>query len=95
MIDSMATTSQLHFLEVLVSGFGNFTQSHGFAVNLVAVIAVAGLGAGLTWGAVRADVRVARIVVLAATVFCLADWVLIEDLGFFGGSGRTRTAWSR
>ena len=95
MIDSMAATSQPHFLEVLVSGFGNFTQSHGFAVNLVAVIAIAGLGAGLTWGAVRGDVRVARIVVLAATVFCLADWVLIEDLGFFGRLGWTRTAWSR
>jgi cytochrome oxidase Cu insertion factor (SCO1/SenC/PrrC family) len=26
-------------------------------------------------------------VVVAGTVFCLADWLLVEDLGFFGGLG--------
>jgi cytochrome oxidase Cu insertion factor (SCO1/SenC/PrrC family) len=87
MIKSMADTSQPHFLEVLVAGFANFTVSHGFAVNLVAVIALALIGAAMTVGALRSDARLALIAVLAATVFCLADWVLVEDLGFLGGLG--------
>jgi len=87
MIESMAGTSQPHFLEVLVSGFANFTVSHGFAVNLVAVIALALIGAAMTVGALRSDARLALIAVIAATVFCLADWVLVEDLGFLGGLG--------
>jgi cytochrome oxidase Cu insertion factor (SCO1/SenC/PrrC family) len=37
--------------------------------------------------ALRGDARLARIAVLVAAVFCLADWVLIEDLGFLGGLG--------
>jgi len=87
MIKSMAQTPQPHPLAVIVSWFGNFTVSHGFAVNLVAVIALAGLGAGLGTAAVRADARLARVAVVAGTVFCLADWLLVEDLGFFGGLG--------
>ena len=87
MIASMAGTPQPHALDAIVSGFGNFTIAHGFAVNLIAVIALAALGAGLLTAAVRADARLARIVVIAGAVFCLADWVLVEDLGFFGGLG--------
>jgi cytochrome oxidase Cu insertion factor (SCO1/SenC/PrrC family) len=87
MVTSMAGTSQPHFLEVLVSGFANFTVSHGFSVNLVAVIALALIGAGMAAGALRSDARLALIAVIAATVFGLADWVLIEDLGFLGGLG--------
>jgi cytochrome oxidase Cu insertion factor (SCO1/SenC/PrrC family) len=74
-------------LASLVSAFGNFTAAHGFAVNLVAVIALAAIGAAFCVSALRGDARLARIAVLAAAVFCLADWVLIEDLGFFGGVG--------
>ena len=37
--------------------------------------------------AARGDARLARIGVIAGTVLCLADWVLIEDLGFLGGLG--------
>jgi cytochrome oxidase Cu insertion factor (SCO1/SenC/PrrC family) len=87
MIASMASTPQPHALDAIVSGFGNFTIAHGFAVNLIAVIALAALGAGLLTAAVRADARLARIVVIAGAVFCLADWLLVEDLGFFGGLG--------
>jgi cytochrome oxidase Cu insertion factor (SCO1/SenC/PrrC family) len=92
MIASMASTPQPHALDAVVAGFGNFTIAHGFAVNLVAVIALALIGAGLliaglpTTGA-RADARLALITVIAGSAFCLADWVLIEDLGFFGGLG--------
>jgi cytochrome oxidase Cu insertion factor (SCO1/SenC/PrrC family) len=87
MIKSMAGTSQPHAFEAIVAGFGNFTAAHGFAVNLVAVLVLAAVGAGLFIAAVRADVRLARIAVIAGAVFCLADWVFVEDLGFFGGLG--------
>jgi cytochrome oxidase Cu insertion factor (SCO1/SenC/PrrC family) len=87
MIASMASTPQPRALHAVVAGFGNFTIAHGFAVNLVAVIALALIGAGLLIAAVRTDARLALITVIAAAVFCLADWVLIEDLGFFGGLG--------
>ncbi len=87
MIASMAGTQQPHVLSVIVTGFGNFTAAHGFAVNLVAVIALAALGAVFCVSALRADARLARIGVLAGALFCLADWVLIEDFGFLGGLG--------
>jgi len=87
MIQSMAGTSQPHVLASIVSAFGNFTAAHGFAVNLVAVIALAAIGAAFCLSALRGDARLARIAVLVAAVFCLADWVLIEDLGFLGGLG--------
>jgi cytochrome oxidase Cu insertion factor (SCO1/SenC/PrrC family) len=87
MIKSMAGTPQPHPFESIVSAFGDFTAAHGFAVNLVAVLALALLGAALSVAAVRADARLARVAVIAGAVFCLADWVLIEDLGFFGGLG--------
>ena len=87
MIKSMAGTAQPHALESVVSWFGNLTAAHGFAVNLVAVLALVLVGAGLSVAAVRGDARLARVAVIAGAVFCLADWVLIEDLGFFGGLG--------
>jgi cytochrome oxidase Cu insertion factor (SCO1/SenC/PrrC family) len=87
MIQAMASTPQPRVLEVIVSGFGNFTESHGFAVNLVAVISLAAAGAAFCVSAARSDARLARIAVIVAAVFCLADWVLVEDLGFLGGLG--------
>jgi len=87
MIATMSSTSEPRVIHAIVSGFGNFTVSHGFAVNLIAVIALVLIGGGLCAAAVRADARLARIVVIAGAVFCLADWVLIEDMGVFGGLG--------
>jgi cytochrome oxidase Cu insertion factor (SCO1/SenC/PrrC family) len=87
MIKTMAGTQQPHVLDAAVSWFGDLTAAHGFAVNLVAVIVLAGLGAVFCLSAARGDARLARIGVIAATVFCLADWVLVEDLGFLGGLG--------
>ncbi len=87
MVQSMAGTSQPHPLAVLVTWFGNLTAAHGFAVNLVAVVALALIGAGLTAAAVRADTRLALVAVIAGAVFCLADWVLVEDFGLLGGLG--------
>jgi len=83
MVQSMAGTSQPHVLSSVVSAFGSFTAGHGFAVNLFAVIALAVLGAAFLSG----RPRLVRAAVIAGTVFCLADWVLIEDFGFLGGLG--------
>jgi cytochrome oxidase Cu insertion factor (SCO1/SenC/PrrC family) len=98
MIREMSGTTQPAWLGGWVRGFASFTAAHGFAVNLVAVIALAVigvvlLGAGLGWpglGRVLTGRR-ARLLLLATVgvtiAFCLADWVLIEDIGIFGGLG--------
>jgi hypothetical protein len=83
MIRSMAQTPQPRFLSSLVAAFGAFTEAHGFAVNLFAVAALA-LAAGAF---LSGRPRVIRLGLLGFTVVCLADWVLIEDLGFLGGLG--------
>jgi cytochrome oxidase Cu insertion factor (SCO1/SenC/PrrC family) len=87
MVQSMAGTTQPRATHAIVSWFAGFAAAHGFAVNLVAVIALALIGGGLTVAAARSDPRLARIAVVAGAVFCLADWVLVEDFGFFGGLG--------
>jgi len=86
MIRSMATTPQPAVLAGWVSGFASFTAAHGFAVNLFAVIALAAVGAGLL-AAGRGRPELGRLAVIAMVVLCLADWVLVEDFGFFGGLG--------
>jgi cytochrome oxidase Cu insertion factor (SCO1/SenC/PrrC family) len=83
MIQDMAQTPQPAFLAALVRGVGSFTSAHGFGVNLFAVAALAAIGGALLTG----RPRLTRLAVIAAVVLCLADWVLIEDLGFFGGIG--------
>jgi cytochrome oxidase Cu insertion factor (SCO1/SenC/PrrC family) len=83
MIQQMGQASQPRFLSSLVSGFGSFTAAHGFAVNLVAVIVLAAIGLALLSG----QARLLRPALAALVVACLADWVLVEDLGFFGGLG--------
>ncbi len=83
MVGSMSSTSQPHFLSRLVSDFGSLDAAHGFGVNLVAVIAIALIGAGFLTGRLRL-IRPALMLLLA---FCLVDWILIEDLGFLGGVG--------
>jgi len=83
MVQSMAGTSQPRFLSSLVSGFGALVSGHGFAVNLVAVVAPSVIGAAFLTG--RREV--ARPALAAFLVLCLADWVLIEDFGFLGGLG--------
>jgi cytochrome oxidase Cu insertion factor (SCO1/SenC/PrrC family) len=83
MVHSMAITPQPRVLAAWVSGFGSFDAAHGFAVNLVVVAALAVTGAAFLTGQPRL-IRPALIAFIAA---CLADWVLIEDLGVFGGLG--------
>jgi cytochrome oxidase Cu insertion factor (SCO1/SenC/PrrC family) len=83
MVTTMSQTSQPRALSALVSAFGSFDTAHGFAVNLFVVIALAAIGAALLTG----RPRLVRAAVLAAGVICLADWVLVQDFGFFGGLG--------
>ena len=83
MVQSMAATPQPRLLSAWVSGFGSLDAAHGFAVNLVVVAALAVTGAVFLSG----QPRLIRPALIAFTVLCLADWVLIEDLGFFGGLG--------
>jgi cytochrome oxidase Cu insertion factor (SCO1/SenC/PrrC family) len=83
MINSMASTPQPHFLASWVAGFGHFVAGHGFAVNMFAVLALGLIGASLLSG----RRQILRPTLLCLVVLCLADWVLIEDLGFFGGLG--------
>jgi len=82
-VTQMAGTPQPSALGRIVSGFASLTTAHGFGINALAVAALAGIGLGLASGR-RALQRPA---VAAAAVFCLADWVLVQDLGVLGGLG--------
>jgi cytochrome oxidase Cu insertion factor (SCO1/SenC/PrrC family) len=85
MVGSMAGTPQPSLLAGWTRAFASFTAAHGFAVNLAAVVALAAMGLGLVTAG-RSGWAL-RVTVVAAVVLCLADWVLIEDFGFFGGLG--------
>jgi len=83
MIQAMAQTSQPRFLYDLVSGFESIVHGSGFAVNLVAVLVLAAAGLAFLSG----RHAVIRPALAAFLVFCLADWVLVQDFGFLGGLG--------
>ena len=83
MTSSMAQTPQPGFLASWVGAFTAFDEAHGFAVNLFTVVALAAIGVAFLTG----QRRLVRPAVIAFVVLCLADWVLIEDFGFFGGLG--------
>jgi len=83
MVKEMAATPQPRFLSSLLSGFASFATRYGFAVNLVVVIALAAIGAAFLTG----RPRLVRYAMWSGIAFCLADWVLVQDLGFLGGLG--------
>jgi cytochrome oxidase Cu insertion factor (SCO1/SenC/PrrC family) len=83
MIRSMAQTPQPRPLATLVSGFGHLTAAQPAIINLAAVIVLAAAAAAFLTGR-RALAAPAAAVLI---VFCVADWLLIEDLGVFGGLG--------
>ena len=89
MTSSMAQTPQPGFLAASVRAFTSFDEAHGFAVNLFVVLALAVLGVVLLAArrvqAARPGLLRAAMVFLA--VLCLADWVLVQDIGFLGGLG--------
>ena len=88
MVQNMSQTSQPAFLASLVRGFGTFTAGHGLLVNLVVVVALAVSGLGLVGGALVSRWRpVLRPAVGLLLVLSAAVWVLVQDLGVFGGLG--------
>ena len=93
MVQSMASTSQPRALAAMTSGFASFIRAHGFGVNLFAVLALALLGAALMaaallgGGPASRGARLARVAVIGLVALCLANWILVQDFGFFGGLG--------
>jgi len=83
MVEGMAATPQPAVLSSMVHAFARFDVAHGWGVNLFAVVALAATGLLLLSGRHRLVVIGAG----ATAVLCLADWVLVEDLGFLGGVG--------
>jgi cytochrome oxidase Cu insertion factor (SCO1/SenC/PrrC family) len=83
MTSSMAPIPQPHVLSSWITAFTGFDEAHGFAVNLFAVAALAVTGAAF----LTSRPRLIRPVLGGFIVVCLADWVLVEDFGFFGGLG--------
>jgi cytochrome oxidase Cu insertion factor (SCO1/SenC/PrrC family) len=83
MTTSMARTPQPHLLAAWIRAFAAFDEAHGFAVNLFAVAVLAVIGGIFLTG----RPALIRPAVAAFTAVCLADWVLVEDLGFLGGLG--------
>ncbi len=83
MVQQMSQTPQPHFLASLVSNSSGFIATHGWEVNLFAVIALTAIGVTF----LTARPSLVRGGVIAGCALCLLDWVLIEDLGFFGGVG--------
>ncbi len=83
MVQQMSQTSQPGWLSSWVAGFASLLSAHGFAVNLAAVIVLAATGVAL----LSMRERAVLFAVAGSAVFFLADWVLVEDLGFLGGTG--------
>ena len=83
MVQQMSKTSQPGFLSSWVGSFGSFVAAHGWGVNLFVVLALTGIGVLLISGRPKPVL----VGLVALGVLCLADWVLVEDLGFLGGTG--------
>ena len=80
---SMSLTPQPGLLAGWLSSFAGVDEAHGFAVNLFVVAALGVTGAAFLSG----RPRLIRPAVIGFTCVCLADWVLVQDLGFLGGLG--------
>ena len=90
MVSQMSQTPQPHISSVLVSWFAAFDRNHGWGVNLLAVVVMAGMGVVFllcSRSTAGSGSRLLRPAMVVLVVFCLADWVLVEDFGFWGGVG--------
>lgn len=83
MAQQMAATAQPRLFGAITRWFASFDGAHGFGVNLFVMVALLAIGGCLVAG----DRRLVRLGVTAGCVLCLVDWVLVQDLGFFGGVG--------
>jgi cytochrome oxidase Cu insertion factor (SCO1/SenC/PrrC family) len=85
---AMSVTAQPGFLSGWLSAFTSFDEAHGFAVNLFYVVALAGTGAVFLSGLLPGRrPRLIQAAVLVFSALCLVTWVLVQDLGFLGGTG--------
>jgi cytochrome oxidase Cu insertion factor (SCO1/SenC/PrrC family) len=89
MISDMAGLVQPPPQQTMISAMVSLVSGHGFAVNLVAVIALAAAGAALLAGVtvLRDRPGMLRAAVSASIALCLVVWVLVQDLGVPGGLG--------
>jgi cytochrome oxidase Cu insertion factor (SCO1/SenC/PrrC family) len=83
MVRQMAQTSQPGVVSSSVRAFGRIDAAHGWGVNLVVVCLLALIGMAFLTG----RSRVVRPAIYLAVVLCVADWIFVQDLGFFGGVG--------
>jgi cytochrome oxidase Cu insertion factor (SCO1/SenC/PrrC family) len=83
MVSEMAATPQPHAIAQVVGHFGSFAADHAVLVNAFVVGVLAGIGLALLSGRRRAT----QAALGGAAVLCLADWVLVQDFGVFGGVG--------
>ncbi len=83
MAAEMAETPQPHAVAQVLGHFGTFAAGHAVLINAFVVGALAAIGLALLSGRRRA----ARVAVGVAFVLSLADWVLVQDFGVFGGIG--------
>jgi len=83
MVLQMSQTSQPAWLSSWLRSFASFDASHGFAVNVFVVSFLAVVGVALA----SCRPALVRPALAVCVVVCLADWVLVEDLGFLGGVG--------
>jgi cytochrome oxidase Cu insertion factor (SCO1/SenC/PrrC family) len=83
MATQMSQLSQPSIFSSWIRAFGSFDAGHGWGVNLLAVLLLVGIGICLASG----NRRLLRIGVVVGALVCLADWVFVQDFGFFGGLG--------
>jgi cytochrome oxidase Cu insertion factor (SCO1/SenC/PrrC family) len=83
MVQSMVQTPQPGFLSSWLRSFAALTARDGLAVNLVTVLALGVIGLALVSG----QRRVLRPALALLLVLGAATWVLVQDLGVFGGLG--------
>ena len=87
MAQDMAQTPQPPPTATAVRWFADLDAQHGVAVNVVVTLVPVLVGVACWLLAVRWRPTLARWTLGLAAVLCLVDWVLVQDLGLFGGVG--------
>lgn len=83
MESQMAAVPQPSTISSWLRSFTSFDAAHGWGVNLFVVVVLVAVGLCL----LSARPKLALVGVCVGVVAFLADWVLVQDFGFFGGVG--------
>jgi cytochrome oxidase Cu insertion factor (SCO1/SenC/PrrC family) len=83
MVHQMSSTPQPGFISSWLRSFASLVDAHGWAVNLFVVVALGATGVLMMTG----RRQLTRVGLAGFVVLCVADWILVQDLGFFGGLG--------